>query len=42
MTRGALKADVERNISKNVIVIADSLNYIKGIISCIRFNNLIV
>lgn len=31
MTRGALKSEVERHISKNVIVIADSLNYIKGI-----------
>ncbi|KYQ90729.1 hypothetical protein DLAC_09366 [Tieghemostelium lacteum] len=30
MTRGALKAATERNLSKDTIVISDSLNYIKG------------
>ncbi|XP_049850707.1 protein KTI12 homolog [Schistocerca gregaria] len=30
MTRGALKAEIKRNLTKETVVIADSLNYIKG------------
>ncbi|GAM25867.1 hypothetical protein SAMD00019534_090420, partial [Acytostelium subglobosum LB1] len=30
MTRGALKAAVERSLTKDTVVISDSLNYIKG------------
>eukprot|EP01133_Synstelium_polycarpum_P008662 gene8662-10167_t len=30
MTRGTLKAAVERALSKDIVVISDSLNYIKG------------
>ena len=31
MTRGFLKSNVEKNLDKKVIVIVDSLNYIKGL-----------
>lgn len=30
MTRGALKAGVARDLSATTVVIADSMNYIKG------------
>ncbi|EGC36124.1 hypothetical protein DICPUDRAFT_32350 [Dictyostelium purpureum] len=30
MTRGSLKAAIERNLNKETVVISDSLNYIKG------------
>lgn len=30
MTRGKIKFEVEKNLMEGVVVIADSLNYIKG------------
>lgn len=30
LTRSALKSAIERRISRDVIVIADSMNYVKG------------